>query len=196
VPSLDFRAMRPSPRPGDIEIRCDGCLLRALTLSDASAIARHANDREVWLNLRDVFPHPYSTADAESYINYASSRPIQTSFGIVVEDEAIGNVSLKPGEDIERVSAEIGYFIGRAFWNRGIMTEVVRAVTRYGFESLNLHRIFAVPFAHNEASSRVLEKAGYVREGYMRRSAIKDGRVLDQLLYAAHDDVWERDADR
>jgi [ribosomal protein S5]-alanine N-acetyltransferase len=69
---------------------------------------------------------------------------------------------------------------------RGIATEVVRAVTLYGFDQLGLHRIFAVPFAHNQGSIRVLEKAGYVREGVMRRSAIKDGEIIDQILFAAY----------
>ena len=172
-----------------MEIQCATCLLRPLVPADAAAIARHANDRDIWLNLRDLFPHPYSERDAEEYIASASARPVQSSFGIIVDDEPAGNVSLRPGTDIERQSAEIGYWLGRAFWGRGVMTEAVRAATLYAFEHLRMHRVFAVPFAHNSASSRVLEKAGYVLEGVMRRSAVKDGQVLDQLLYAACDDV-------
>jgi RimJ/RimL family protein N-acetyltransferase len=155
---------------------------------DAESLARHANDHGVWKNLRDRFPHPYSVADANAYIEHVASRSLQTSFGIVVEDQAIGNISLMLGDDIARLSAEVGYWIGQAFWGRGIMVEALRAATQYAFDSLGLVRVFAVPFATTTRSARVLEKAGYVREGLMRRSAVKDGVILDQLLYAAYSD--------
>ena len=86
--------------------------------------------------------------------------------------------------DVERVSAEIGYWLGEPFWGRGIVTEALIAVTRYAIATHGLTRVFAVPFASNTASCRVLEKAGYVLEGRLRRSAIKDGQIIDQLQYA------------
>ena len=171
-----------------MEIQCTACLLRPLVAADAEALALHANDRDVWLNLRDRFPHPYSLRDAEEYIATVMGRPLQTSFGIIVSGEAAGNVSLMLGQDIERRTAEIGYWLGRAFWSRGIVTEAVRAATLYAFDQLGMHRVFAVPFGRNPASTRVLEKVGYVREGILRRSAIKDGELIDQILYAAYDD--------
>jgi ribosomal-protein-alanine N-acetyltransferase len=94
---------------------------------------------------------------------------------------------LEVGSDIERRTAEIGYWLGEAFWGKGITTAAVRAVTSYGFEALNLTRIFAVPFASSSASISVLKKCGYIREGIIRRSAIKEGVVLDQVLYALTD---------
>ncbi len=165
-------------------------MLRPLDAADAASLARNADDREIWLNLRDRFPHPYTLSDAESYIAAVAGRARQTSFGIVLDGEAAGTVSLMPGSDVERLNAEIGYWIGRKFWGRGVVTDVVRAATSYAFETLGMRRVFAVPFARNPASARVLEKAGYVREGYMRRSAIKDGELLDQVLFAAYDDRW------
>ena len=174
-----------------MDIACASCLLRPLVPADAESLAHHANDRDVWLNLRDRFPHPYSVADALAYIAYAGARPIQTSFGIIVDGDAAGNISLIPGHDIERASAELGYWLGRAHWNRGIVTEAVRASTRYAVTVLDVERVFAVPFLRNPASARVLKKAGFVHEGRMRRSAIKDGVVLDQDLYAAYRDVMD-----
>jgi RimJ/RimL family protein N-acetyltransferase len=171
-----------------MEIQGTGCLLRPLVLSDAETLASHANDRDVWLNLRDRFPHPYSLRDAEDYIAAVAARPVQTSFGIVIDGEAAGSVSLMLGQDIERRTAEIGYWLGRSFWGRGVATEAVRAATLYAFDQLGMHRVFAVPFGRNPASTRVLEKVGYVREGILRRSAIKDGELIDQILYAAYDD--------
>ena len=93
-----------------------------------------------------------------------------------------------PGDDIARRTAEVGYWIGRAFWGRGIVVEALHATTTYAFDTLDLLRVFAVPFATSAQSVRVLEKAGYVREGTMRHSAVKDGMLLDQLLYAAYRD--------
>ena len=167
-----------------MEIACSTCLLRPLCAADAPALARHANDREIWLNLRDRFPHPYAVSDAEAYIAAVAARATQTSFGIDIAGEAAGTVSLMLGEDISRRTAEIGYWVGRSHWGRGVMTEAVRAATTYAFATLALDRVFAVPFVENVASSRVLERAGYVREGRLRRSALKAGIVRDQWLFA------------
>ena len=83
------------------------------------------------------------------------------------------------------MGAEIGYWLGHAFWGRGIATESVRAVTRHAFATWpDLRRVFALPFAPNVASARVLAKAGYRLEGVLRQSAIKDGRILDQRLFS------------
>lgn len=172
-----------------MDIQCPTCLLRPLVPADAESLARHANDHEVWRNLRDAFPHPYAVDDARRYVAIAAGRAPQTSFGIVVDGEAAGSVSVKLGTDIERASAEVGYWLGRAFWGRGVMTDAVRAATRFAFDALGIHRVFAVPFEFNAASSRVLEKSGYVLEGRLRRAAIKGGVVVDQRLYAAYDDM-------
>jgi ribosomal-protein-alanine N-acetyltransferase len=171
-----------------MEIACSRCLLRPLVASDAESLAHHANDHGVWQNLRDRFPHPYTVADADAYIAHVMSRPVQTSFGIIVDGQAIGSISLMLGDDIARQSAEVGYWIGRAFWGKGIMVQALEGTTRYAFEHLKLARVFAVPFATTSRSARVLEKAGYVLEGVMRRSVVKEGVLLDQLLYAAYSD--------
>ena len=172
-----------------MKLDCRSCELRPLEPGDAASLAAHANDREIWLNLRDRFPHPYSLQDAETYIAMIKNQSPVTSFGIIVGGSAVGGISLMPGKDIERCSAEIGYWLGRVFWGRGIATDAVRALTSYGFEELGLARVFAIPFARNPASARVLEKSGYVKEGFMRRSALKDGVLVDQWLYGAYSDT-------
>ena len=118
------------------------------------------------------------------------------SLAVEVESQAVGGVSLRLHDDVERVSAELGYWLGRAFWNSGVMTAAVRAMTQYGFEQFALTRIYAMPFAANVASQRVLEKAGYTREGVLRRSAIKGGIVTDQVLFAITDDDPAAKAER
>jgi RimJ/RimL family protein N-acetyltransferase len=166
------------------------CRLRPLEPADAASIARHANDREIWLNLRDRFPHPYAEADAVAFIALVGPAEPTTSFAIVVDAAAVGVLSLIRGHDIERVSTETGYWLGREYWGRGIVTDALVGATEYAFDVLGSRRVFAVPFVRNVASHRVLEKAGYVREGQMRRSAIKDGELVDQYLYATYDDRW------
>lgn len=173
-----------------MELTGTTCVLRPLVAPDAQSLARHANDREIWLNLRDGFPHPYSVDDARAHISRVAQQDPCTSLGIIVEGNAVGSVSLRIGHDIERLNAEIGYWLGREFWGRGIMSEAVRLATTYGFQRLGMRRVFAVPFTRNTASHRVLEKSGYVLEGTMRHSAWKDGELIDQYLYAAYEDRW------
>jgi ribosomal-protein-alanine N-acetyltransferase len=170
-----------------VGLDCGRCVLRPWNEGDAPSLVRHANNYEVWRRLRDRFPHPYTQADAEQWIAFAQQQDPQTRFAIEVHGEVAGGITLELGSDIERCSAEIGYWLGEAFWGKGITTAAVRALTSHGFEAFNLTRIFAVPFANSSASARVLEKCGYVREGVMRRSAIKEGVVLDQVLYAVTD---------
>jgi RimJ/RimL family protein N-acetyltransferase len=164
------------------------CQVRSWRATDAQSLAAHANNRRVWINLRDGFPHPYGLADARAFIKSAQKRVPETNFAIVVENVAVGGIGFRLHDDVERVAAEIGYWLGEAYWGRGIMTQALAAVTGYAMREHDLTRLYAVPFAWNDASVRVLEKAGYVCEGRMRRSAIKDGQVVDQLLYAYTDE--------
>lgn len=160
------------------------CTVRSYRPEDAASLARHGTNRRVWLNLRDRFPHPFHESDGDAYITSLLATPRPTSFAIAVDDVAVGGISLHVGHDIERFSAELGYWLGEPFWGRGIVSDAVVAMTELGFGELALARIFAVPFAHNVASHRVLEKAGYQLEGILRASAVKDGELLDQHLYA------------
>lgn len=158
--------------------------IRSWREADAVSLARHANDRAVWRNMRDGFPHPYTVADAQVFLRAARARVPESFFALAVEDQAVGGIGYTLHQDVERVSAEIGYWLGAAYWGRGIMSAAVAAFTRAVFQRHpELRRLYAVPFAWNPASARVLEKAGYRLEGRMRQSAIKDGMVVDQLMY-------------
>ena len=160
------------------------CDVRSWRTSDAESLLRHANNRNIWLNLRDAFPHPYTKHDARAYIRSVRERTPETTFAIAVDDEAVGSVGFVLRTDVERVSAEIGYWLAEPFWGRGITTEALIALTKYAIDTHGLTRIYALPFAWNVASCRVLEKAGYVLEARLRRSAIKDGQITDQMQYA------------
>ena len=165
-------------------LRLTTCDVRSWETSDVEALARHANNRNIWINLRDAFPHPYTKQHARDFIRSTRQRTPETLFAIAVEGEAIGGVGFVLHPDVERVSAEIGYWLAEPFWGRGIATEALAAVTRHAIEAHGLTRVYALPFAWNVPSCRVLEKAGFVLEARLRRSAIKDGLVTDQMQYA------------
>jgi RimJ/RimL family protein N-acetyltransferase len=164
-------------------LELSSCTVRSWSPDDVASLVRHANNRRIWETLRDRFPYPYTRVEGVAFVRRARSSRPETSFAIEVEGAAAGGIGFMLQHDVERVSAEIGYWLGEHYWGRGICTEAVRAVTAYAIDRHALTRVFAVPFAHNRPSQRVLEKSGYVREGHMRRSAIKDGHVCDQLLY-------------
>ena len=169
---------------GGMELRGTKCTVRTYRPGDARSLAHHGNNRKIWLNLRDRFPQPFTEEGGASYIAHVLAAADAPSFAIDVGGDAVGGISLHRGTDIERLSAEVGYWLGEDYWGRGIMTEAIRLVTRHAFTTLDLVRVFAVPFAHNAGSCGALENAGYVREGLMRQSAVKDGRMIDQYLYA------------
>ncbi|MGZ6140359.1 MAG: GNAT family N-acetyltransferase [Myxococcaceae bacterium] len=160
------------------------CELRPFTTEDAPSLARLANDVSVWRNLRDAFPHPYALEHAVAFIAHTQQQPPGCNMAIVVGGEAVGSIGLKLGTDVERVSAELGYWLGAPYRGRGVMSEAIRAFTDDSFERFSLTRIFAVPFAYNPASCRALERAGFTLEATLRRSAIKAGQITDQRLYA------------
>jgi ribosomal-protein-alanine N-acetyltransferase len=160
-------------------------VVRSWRREDARELAQQANDRRVWLNLRDAFPHPYGLSDAKRFISTAMAMSPQTNFAIEVDGRVAGGIGFRLHGDVERVGAEVGYWLGAEFWGRGVATAAVRAVTEHAFAThAELERLYAVPYASNAASVRVLEKAGYRAEGLLRRSAIKDGQVQDQWMYA------------
>jgi RimJ/RimL family protein N-acetyltransferase len=160
------------------------CDVRSWRTSDAESLLRYANNRNIWLNLRDAFPYPYTKHDARAYIRSVRDRTPETTFAIAVDEEAVGSIGFVLRTDVERVSAEIGYWLAEPFWGRGITSEALAALTKYAIDTHHLTRLYALPFAWNLASCRVLEKAGYVLEARLRRAAIKDGQITDQMQYA------------
>lgn len=167
-----------------MHLKLKSCEIRSWRSSDLESLVKYANNRSVWINLRDRFPHPYTSRDGSVFLKRTHAERPETAVAIAVNGEAAGGIGFQLQNDVERVSAEIGYWLGEPFWGRGIATEALVALTEYAIATHGLTRVYAVPFAWNTASSRVLEKAGYVLEGRLRRSAVKDGAITDQLQYA------------
>lgn len=162
------------------------CTVRGWTIADLDALVRHANNRHVSIHLRDRFPFPYERELGRKFLEWIVEQSSPSVWAIEVKGEATGGIGVELHSDVERVSAEIGYWLGEAAWGQGIVTEALQAVTAEAFRRFEITRLYALPFADNLASVRVLEKAGYTREGCLRQSAIKDGKIRDQLLYAAY----------
>ena len=169
-----------------VNLSLDTCRIREWRMDDLPALLKYANNERIAINLRDRFPHPYSEEAGRRWLEYLAVEKPVTAWAIEVGGEAAGSIGLQLHSDVERVSAEIGYWLGQPFWNRGIVSEALRAVTARAFDRFSLTRIYALPFADNAPSVRVLEKAGYALEGRMPRSAIKQGVVKDQLMYGAY----------
>jgi len=158
--------------------------IRPWRLNDAESLAKHANNRRVWLALRDAFPHPYTADDANKFLQNATTAQPTTDFCIEVDGAAVGGIGIHLGRDVHRHTAELGYWLEEELWGRGIVTEAVAAFSNFCFENFRLRRIYAEPFSNNPASARVLEKTSFVLEGRLRNNVIKDGKILDSLLYA------------
>lgn len=167
----------------EVELECGPCRLRPLREDDAPTLARYANNPNIARYLRDRFPHPYSTADALRFIEYAAGSNEECVAAIEIEAQASGAVGLQFRRDIERCSAELGYWLGEPFWGSGVMSAAIRQFTAWAMPRFELTRVYAEIFAENAASGRVLEKCGFSRVGMLRKAAIKHGRHRDYLLY-------------
>jgi len=164
-------------------IDCGICTVRPWRESDAEELASVANDREVSRYLRDRFCYPYTLDDALRWIDL-STQDDPSSLAIVVGGRVAGATALELYTAERRHAAELGYWLGREYWGRGIATAVCRAMTRYGFEHFGLYRIQAEVYGPNRASARVLEKSGFALEGVRRAAILKGTTYLDATVYA------------
>lgn len=155
-------------------------------MTDAPWVQLYLNDKEVTRNLGFV-PYPYEPGMAEEWIathedEFAQKRQVIFAIADAVQGHLIGSMGLTLNFD--HLQAELGYWIGRPFWNQGYGTEAARAVIQYGIEKLELVRVFARPFGYNIASQRLLQKAGMTMEGNLRKHFNKWGEMLDMHYYA------------
>ena len=160
--------------------------LKPWNMSDAADIARYGNDPAIAANLRNAFPYPYTRKDAEQFINSCISgeENRQLCRAVYVDGRAAGSIGVFRQEDVYCKRAEIGYWLARPYWGRGIMSAAVRRMCEEAFAHWDIVRIYAEVFASNTGSRRVLEKAGFQREGVLRQSVYKNGKLLDSHLYA------------
>lgn len=160
------------------------CAIRKIRRDDANQLMHCANNRRIWLNLRDYFPHPYTLEDAHSFIEMCASHPLNKVFAITLSDKFIGIVGIHPMSDIYRHTAEIGYWLGEDFWGKGFTSFAVDWMIKYTWSSTDIVRLEAGVFAHNLASMAVLEKHRFIKECVKTKRIIKDGIQIDEHFYA------------
>lgn len=186
--NLDFETDltgKPDPSPANMDSELS-VTLRKWEKTDVESVAKFANNQKIADNLRNAFPFPYTTENAEKFIDNIlhTDEASQCFRAVDLNGKAVGSISITIKEDIALKSAEIGYWLAEPFWGRGIMTEAVRRMVTYTFENYDVSRIFAEPKAENFASRKVLENAGFVLEGIMRKSVFKNGKYSDSCMYA------------
>jgi RimJ/RimL family protein N-acetyltransferase len=167
-----------------MEWKFDDFRLRPFRRSDIPALAFHGHDHEIWGYVRDRFPYPYTQDDAYQWVRWTERFHPPHYFAIEVDGEASGCIGFDRQEDVYSINAELGYWLGRRHWGRGIMSRCLPPVLAYGFETLRWHRVYATVFSNNLASARVLEKNGFRREAELLESVRKKGEIIDQWVYA------------
>ena len=167
-----------------IQTNHPSCCLRPWTKEDIPALLHNANNRKVWRNLTDAFPHPYTEADADFWISLANQAGPSIHLAIDLDGVAIGAIGIIAGQGIARHTGLFGYWLGEAHWGKGIATAAALAMRDYALSASLFERLEAQVFAWNPASMRVLEKVGFVREGVHKRSVFKDGQFTDGVTYA------------
>lgn len=159
-------------------------ILRNWQAEDAAGLSENANNYQVSCYLSDRFPFPYTLAAAEKFIEGKLNDQPVVNFAIVINNEIAGGIGLEQRGDIYRRTPLIGYWLAEHYWGQGIMPEAVKLVTDYAFTELNAVSVVAVVFHKNPQSMRVLEKAGYTKQGIIRQSVIKRDEVMDEHVYA------------
>jgi RimJ/RimL family protein N-acetyltransferase len=159
-------------------------ILRSWRETDLDSLIKNINDPAIAKFMTDQFPFPCDAEKGRTFIANANKHIPQRIFAIEVSGEACGAIGIHPKEDIDRKNAEIGYWLGKAHWGKGIITAAIKQITDHGFKSFDITRIYARPFHTNIASQKALEKAGFKLEARFEKTIFKNGEFLDELVYA------------
>ncbi len=168
----------------DMQFKGNGFVIRGWRKGDEISLQKNADNPNVSGFLMDRFPAPYTIEAAQLWVDRLIEQSPLVNFAIVIDDEVVGGIGLELREDVYRKTALLGYWLSEELWGKGIITEAVNLITAYAFANLDIIRIQAGVLSKNPASMRVLEKAGYQKEGVSRNAIIKNGEVLDEHVYA------------
>ena len=162
------------------------CKLRPWKPEDAEQLAAALNNKNILNNLRDGLPFPYTVTDATEYISATLAADKNQTYACAITSggAVIGSIGVFRKENIHLLTAEMGYYISEEYWGRGLGTSAVTQMCKHIFDTTDIVRIFAEPFAHNAASCRILEKSGLLYEGTLKKNAVKNGEIIDMKMYA------------
>jgi ribosomal-protein-alanine N-acetyltransferase len=166
-----------------MEIKGQGFTLRGWQANDVESLQKHADNINIYSFLMDSFPHPYTPEASLAWITPMLNQNPVVNFAIDVNGQAIGVIGFEIRKDVYRKAPLLGYWIGEAYWGRGIMPNAVKLIVNYAFANLDAVRVQAGVLSNNPRSMRVLEKTGFKKEGILRNGIIKNGVVLDEHIY-------------
>ena len=158
--------------------------LRNWLEKDIKSLVKHANNKKIWNNLRDEFPYPYTEMAAKEWIKIINKDNPTTNFAIEYKGKAVGGIGIIKQSDVFRKNAEIGYWLGEKYWNKGIATKSLKAMIEYSFTEYDIIRLFAYVFESNIASIRVLKKCGFIEEARLKQAVIKNNITQDCFIYS------------
>lgn len=160
------------------------CILRHWRLGDAPALIAIGNNAAIARNLSNRYPHPYTIEFAETFLNRVTTDPADDrQFAIEHQGALAGRIGYSFQEDVHAHTVEFGYWLGEAYWGRGIATDAIRTLVAHLWTLPQVERIEAGVFEWNPASARVLEKNGFRCEGCLRRSICKNGAYTGRFIY-------------
>ena len=162
--------------------------LRPMRESDLENLVKYANNPQIEANLSDRMPYPYTMEEGEKFMKEVLSTDPHNRMVIALEDQMIGLIGIHPQEDIFQINGELGYWLGEPYWGQGFMTEAIKQMIPYAFETFDIQRIFARTFGRNVPSQKVLEKAGFQLDAIIKKSLIKHGIPEDEVIYSVHRD--------
>lgn len=159
-------------------------MLRPWNISDLESLVLYANNPLIAKFMTDGFPYPYTEDSGKKFIEFATAdKPIHI-FAIDIHGKAVGGIGIHPQQDIYRKNAEIGYWLGEKFWNKGIITKALNQVVEIAFNDFHIERVFARPFGTNKSSQKVLEKCGFEQEVILKKTIFKNGEYIDELIFS------------
>jgi RimJ/RimL family protein N-acetyltransferase len=158
--------------------------LRPWHINDLDSLVKYANNPNIAKYLTDGFPHPYSKENGKEFIKNATADDPVHIFAIDINGEAVGGIGIHPQTDIQKKNAELGYWLAEPFWGKGIMTKAIQQIINFAFSTFEINRVFARPFGNNPGSQKILEKNGFILEARFDKTLIKNGQLLDELIYA------------
>ena len=167
-----------------LPLEIEGFWLREFAEGDLQRLCALANDYEIWRRVTDLFPRPYDELAALKWITEQADHDPAQNLAIAGPDGLVGGVGVMLSSVPNfRHDGELGYWLGRPFWGKGLTSAAVRAFVPWAAAVHELRRFTAKVYQGNEASCRVLEKSGFSREGVLRAAARKEGELLDLYVY-------------
>jgi ribosomal-protein-alanine N-acetyltransferase len=166
-----------------MEIQGQGFKLRGWEKDDAEPLQRHADNKNIFDFLFDRFPSPYTMDDAVDFVQGKLEQHPILSFVIEVDGTPAGVIGIEKKEDIYCKSAQLGYWLSEDHWGKGIMTQAVKMAIAYAFTNLDIVRLQSSVNGNNPRSMRVLEKAGFTKDGILKSNIFKNGGILDEHIY-------------